>query len=109
MVLVRNQIDNSVEPPPMHSDKGFIRKDVYVEANMVEMDSTDVKEKMYTPKCNMPTKKIGIASAAFEAIGGPETCSAVLMAVAMILALNGNYGTLSLVLIASFLIRTLDV
>lgn len=109
MVLVRNQIDNSVEPPPMHSDKGFIRDNVYVEAKMVEMDSTDVKEKMYTPKCNMHTKKIGIASAAFEAIGGPEISSAILMAVAMILALNGNYGTLSLVLIASFLIRTLDV
>lgn len=112
-MLVRNQVDNSIEPPSMVRDEGLVRDQIYVDAIMCDMDSGDVARKQYSPKdksglvegagCTDPSR------AWSEGLGlGLNTCfDASFVAVLIFLAAIQMYGPLALILLTAFVMRAL--
>ena len=111
-MLVRNQVDNSIEPPSMVRDEGLVRDQIYVDAIMSDMDSGDVARKQYSPKglvegagCTDPSR------AWSEGLGlglGLNTCfDASFVAVLIFLAAIQMYGPLALILLTAFVMRAL--
>lgn len=109
-MLVRNQLDNSVEPPPMVSDEGLVRKELFVDSIMCEMDSDDVRRGSYDPQGKQPGSKRAAAQAWSNLVPGVTTClEASFVAFLIFLVAMQMYGPLSIILLVSFILRAIKI